>query len=57
MRLALTYLEQGDVPAAAQNFKEALDSPEFKDPLPAQRVAKEYLRAIDRAARGRGAGP
>jgi hypothetical protein len=56
LRLGLTYLEQGDVGSAARHFKLAQDAPEFKNPLPAQRQAKEYLRAIDRATGGRGAG-
>src|SRR3954465_5967639 len=57
MRLALTYLEQGNVPSATHHLKQALESKEFPEPLPAQRQAAEYLRAIDRATGGRGTGP
>ncbi|HKB01837.1 MAG TPA: hypothetical protein VKD90_06435, partial [Gemmataceae bacterium] len=57
VRMALTHLEEGDVPSAARHFAEALKSPEFKDPLPVQRQAEEYLRAIERATGGRGTEP
>lgn len=57
VRIGLTYLEKGDVAAAAYHFREAQKAPGFKDPLPAQRQAAEYLQAIDRATGGRGATP
>jgi hypothetical protein len=54
MRLALTYLEQGNIPDAVKHFGQALISPDFPQPMPAQRQAKEYLRAINQATGGRG---
>jgi len=53
VRLALTYLEWGDVPSALHHFRQAMDAPEVTTPSPNQRLAKDYLRAIERA---RGAG-
>jgi tetratricopeptide (TPR) repeat protein len=57
VRLALTYLEQGDMPSAVHHFRESLDAPEFRMPLPTQLIAKEHLRNIARVRGGPGAGP
>jgi hypothetical protein len=57
VRLALTYLEWGDVKSAVQHFRHSLDSPEFKEPLPAQRIARDFLAAIDEASGPRGTSP
>jgi hypothetical protein len=57
VRLALVYLEWGDVKSAAHHFRLALDAPEFSDPLPAQIVAREHLAAIESATGRRGTLP
>jgi hypothetical protein len=57
MRLALTFLEQGDAKSAAHYFKQALKATDFPNPLPNQRLAQSYLQAIERATGGRGTSP
>ena len=57
VRLGLTRLEWGDVPGATSHFRQALDAPGWTTPLPQQGTAREYLRAIERATTGQGAGP
>jgi tetratricopeptide (TPR) repeat protein len=58
VRLALTYLEWGDVPRAVIHFKQALEGSDFSTPVPNQRLARTYLEAVERAAGRRpGTGP
>ena len=57
VRLAMTFLEQGDVPKAAYHFQQSLETPEWKTPLPAQRTAREYLKAIEKAGLPQGGTP
>jgi tetratricopeptide (TPR) repeat protein len=52
MQMALIQLEYGDVSEAAHHFRRALESPEFPDPLPFQRMAQQYLAAIEKARGG-----
>jgi hypothetical protein len=47
-RLALTHLEQGDMWAAAHHFQQVLIAPDLPAVAPAQRLAREYLRAMGR---------
>jgi hypothetical protein len=57
VRLALTYVEQGDMKSAAYHFRQSLEGADEKALLPPQRIAREYLGAIDRAGAPRGASP
>jgi tetratricopeptide (TPR) repeat protein len=57
VRLGLTYIEQGDIKSAGYHFRQALDNKEGSALLPAQRVARQFLDAIDRANGRRGASP
>ena len=57
VRLAIAHMEQGDIPAAVHHYQQALVAPEFSEPLPAQRIARENLRAIALARGGPGAVP
>jgi hypothetical protein len=54
LRLALTNLEWGEIGDATYHLKQALDAQDLTTPTASQRLAKDYLRAIERA---RGAGP
>jgi tetratricopeptide (TPR) repeat protein len=55
-RLGITNLEWGDVRQATAHFRQAQDAPGWTSPLPTQRMAREYLRALDRLPAGRGGG-
>ena len=57
VRIGMTFLEQGNVPLAAHHFRQSLDTPEWKTPLPAQRTASEFLKAFDRAGLPQGGTP
>jgi hypothetical protein len=57
VRLALVYLEWGDLKGAVHHFRQVLDTPEFASPLPAQLIAKEYLSEIERGKGSRGTNP
>lgn len=57
VRIGMTYLEQGDVSRAAHHFRQSLETPEWKSPLPAQRTAREYLKAFERAGVPQGVTP
>lgn len=54
VRLAMTYLEQGDMKSAVYHFQQAEQSVDGSAPLPPQRIAREFLNAIDRANGRRG---
>ena len=56
-RLAMTYLEAGDVRSAAHHFRQAQDVPGSATPISAQLIAREYLKSIDRVAVRQGTGP
>jgi hypothetical protein len=57
VRLALTYVEQGDMKSAAYHFRQSLEGADEKALLPPQRIAREYLTSIERAGAPRGASP
>jgi hypothetical protein len=57
VRLALTYVEQGDMKSAAYHFRQSLEGADEKALLPPQRIAREYLTSIERAGAARGATP
>jgi hypothetical protein len=56
-RLALTYLEWGDLKSATHHFQKSLESPELAGTLPPQRLAEEYLKMLAPSSKNRGAGP
>jgi hypothetical protein len=47
-RLALTHLEEGEMGRAADHFQQVLTAPDLPAVAPAQRLAREYLRAMGR---------
>jgi tetratricopeptide (TPR) repeat protein len=51
VRLALTHLEYGEIQAAVSYFRQAVSvaAKDFSEPIPPQRLAQEYIRAIERA--------
>ena len=53
----LTYLEGGELEAASHHFRQAIAAPEWTEPIPAQRVARDYLAAIGRATTPGGTRP
>ncbi|HKB03030.1 MAG TPA: hypothetical protein VKD90_12470, partial [Gemmataceae bacterium] len=55
-RLALTHLEWGDIPAAAHHFEMVISNKDLSAPVPAQRLAREYLKAMGRPIPGEGPG-
>jgi len=57
VRLGMTYLEQGDLPRAASHFRQSLETPEWKTPLPSQQVARDYLNAMEKAGLPQGGTP
>jgi arsenate reductase-like glutaredoxin family protein len=54
-RVAMTYLELGDVDSAAHHFRQVLDTPEFVERTPIQRGVEEYLKSFEKAAAPKGA--
>jgi hypothetical protein len=57
LAIALTYLEWGDVPRAVHYLKLAEDVPGWTEPIRAQLLARDLLKAIERAGPIRGASP
>jgi tetratricopeptide (TPR) repeat protein len=57
VRIGLVYLEQGDVKSAAHYFEQAQKTPELTNPIAPQRMARDYLRAIEQATAKQGARP
>lgn len=57
LAIALTYLEWGDVPRAVHYLKQAEDAPGWTEPIRAQLMARDLLKAIERAGPIRGTGP
>jgi hypothetical protein len=57
LAIALTYLEWGDVSRAVHYLKQAEDAPGWTEPIRAQLMARDLLKAIDRAGPIRGASP
>jgi hypothetical protein len=50
LAIALTYLEQGDVPRSVGHFQEAArDAAGWPEPIRAQKLARDLLKAIERA--------
>lgn len=56
VRIGLVYLEQGDVKSAIHYFEQAQKTPELPTPTAAQRMALDYLHAIEQATGKKGAG-
>lgn len=56
-RIAMTYLEWGDLKSAIHHFQKALESPELAEPLPQQRIAEEYLKILDPGSKKHGGKP
>lgn len=58
LAIALTYLEWGDVPRAVHHLKAADEpAPGWPDPIRAQRMARDLLKAVERAGPIRGGVP
>jgi hypothetical protein len=57
LSIALTYLEWGDVPRAVHHLKQAEDAPGWTEPIRAQKLSRDLLKAIERAGPARGTSP
>jgi tetratricopeptide (TPR) repeat protein len=57
LAIALTYLEWGDIPRAVHYLKQTEDAPGWTEPIRAQRMARDLLKAIERAGPIKGITP